>query len=76
MPSPSLFCMNLTAYLCFIGGVEYRKALAEGEMDVAYGRLMVLGAAGVGKTSFKRSLMKEPWDPLVNSTIISDVHSL
>ena len=56
--------------------VEYRKALAEGEMDVAYARLMFLGAAGVGKTSFKRSLMKEPYDPHINSTIVSDVHSL
>ena len=56
--------------------VEYRKALAEGEMDVAYARLMFLGAAGVGKTSFKRSLMKERWNPCINSTIVSDVHSL
>ena len=45
-------------------------------MDVAYARLMFLGAAGVGKTSFKRSLMKEPYNPNINSTIISDVHSL
>ena len=45
-------------------------------MDVAYARLMFLGAAGVGKTSFKRSLMKEPWNPHINSTIVSDVHSL
>ena len=56
--------------------IAYRKALAEGEMDVAYARLMFLGAAGVGKTSFKRSLMNEPWNPHINSTIISDVHSL
>ena len=45
-------------------------------MDVAYARLMLLGAAGVGKTSFKRSLMKEPWNPHINSTIVSDIHSL
>ena len=45
-------------------------------MDVAYARLMFLGAAGVGKTSLKRSLMKEPWNPDINSTIVSDVHSL
>ena len=56
--------------------VAYRKALAEGEMDVAYSRLVFLGAAGVGKTSFKRSLMKKPWNPNINSTIVSDVHSL
>ena len=45
-------------------------------MDVAYARLMFLGAAGVGKTSLKRSLMKEPWNPHINSTNISDIHSL
>ena len=45
-------------------------------MDVAYARLMFLGAAGVGKTSFKRSLMKEPYNPSISSTIVSDVHSL
>ena len=56
---------------------DYKRALADGEMDVAYSRVMFLGTAGVGKTSFKRSLMKEHWDPLtINSTIISDVQSI
>ena len=46
-------------------------------MDVAYSRVMFLGTAGVGKTSFKRSLMKEHWDPsTINSTIVSDVLSI
>ena len=46
-------------------------------MDVAYSRVMFLGTAGVGKTSFKRSLMRERWDPLtINSTIVSDVQSI
>ena len=53
----------------------YQKALAEGEMDVAYARIMFLGAAGVGKTSLKRSLMKQRWDPLIDSTVLSDVDS-
>ena len=42
-------------------------------MDVAYGRVMLLGTAGVGKTSLKRSLMKLPWKPDTTSTIISEV---
>ena len=42
-------------------------------MDVAYGRIMLLGSAGVGKTSLKRSLMKLPWEPHTTSTVISDV---
>ena len=42
-------------------------------MDVAYSRVLFLGTAGVGKSSFKKSLMKLPWDRNTNSTIISDV---
>ena len=42
-------------------------------VDVAYSRVLFLGTAGVGKSSFKNSLMKLPWDPKSNSTIISDV---
>ena len=42
-------------------------------MKVAYSRVLFLGTAGVGKSSFKNSLMKLPWDPKANSTIISDV---
>ena len=42
-------------------------------VDVAYSRVLFLGTAGVGKSSFKNSLMKLPWDPKANSTIISDV---
>ena len=42
-------------------------------MNVAYSRVLFLGTAGVGKSSFKNSLMKLPWDPKANSTIISDV---
>ena len=43
------------------------------EMDVAYGRVVLLGTAGVGKTSLKRSLMKLPWKPDTTSTIVSEV---
>ena len=42
-------------------------------MDVAYSRVLFLGTAGVGKSSFKKSLMKLLWDPNTDSTIISDV---
>ena len=42
-------------------------------VNVAYSRVFFLGTAGVGKSSFKNSLMKLPWDPKANSTIISDV---
>ena len=42
-------------------------------MNVAFSRVLFLGTAGVGKSSFKKSLMKLPWDPNTNSTIISDV---
>ena len=42
-------------------------------MDIAYSRVLFLGTAGVGKSSFRKSLMKSPWDPNTDSTIISDV---
>ena len=37
---------------------------------------MFLGTAGVGKTSFKRSLMKLPWEPDTTSTVVSDISSI
>jgi GTPase SAR1 family protein len=53
---------------------SYKRALAEGRhVDVSYGRVMLLGTAGVGKTSLKRSFMRQPFDPHINSTIVSDV---
>ncbi|XP_019859801.1 PREDICTED: uncharacterized protein LOC109588048 [Amphimedon queenslandica] len=55
----------------------YEKALKEqGSADVAYARLMLLGSAGTGKTSLKRSLMEEPFNPHTTSTIVSDVSSV
>uniref|UniRef100_A0A1X7T856 C-terminal of Roc (COR) domain-containing protein n=1 Tax=Amphimedon queenslandica TaxID=400682 RepID=A0A1X7T856_AMPQE len=42
-------------------------------MDVAYSRVLFLGTAGVGKTSFKRSLMKLPWECNTTSTVVSDI---
>ena len=37
---------------------------------------MLLGSAGTGKTSLKRSLMEEPFNPNTTSTIVSDVSSV
>ena len=37
---------------------------------------MFLGTAGVGKTSFKRSLMKLPWEPNTTSTVVLDISSI
>ena len=54
----------------------YNKDLAEKEVNVAYSRVMLLGSAGVGKTSFTRSLMKLGYRKDTNSTIVSDVHSI
>ena len=51
----------------------YKRALAGGAMDVAYSRVLFLGTAGVGKTSFKGSLMRIPWNPNTTSTVIFDI---
>ena len=62
-------------YIYIIGA--YERALKEqGSADVAYARLMLLGSAGTGKTSLKRSLMEEPFNPHTTSTIVSDVSSV
>jgi len=37
---------------------------------------MLLGPAGVGKSSLKRGLMSLPFDARMNSTIVADVQSL
>ena len=54
----------------------YRRALSQGELAVAYSRIMLIGSAGVGKSSLKRGLMHLPFDARINSTIIADVQSL
>ena len=54
----------------------YQRALAQGQADVAYGRVMLLGPGGVGKTSLKRGLMGQPFDQTTNSTIVADVQSV
>ena len=62
-------------YVYIIG--TYERALKEqGSADVAYARLMLLGSAGTGKTSLKRSLMEEPFNRHTTSTIVSDVSSV
>ena len=63
--------------MSFVFSTEvYERALSKGEVDVAYARVMILGTGGVGKTSFKGSLMMLPWEPNTNSTIISDVEAV
>ena len=36
---------------------------------------MLLGPGGAGKTSLKRGLMGQPFDPRTNSTIVADIQS-
>ena len=62
-------------YVIFIILV-YKKALSEGERDVAYCRVMLLGPAGAGKSSLKRGLMKLPFDSNIDSTIVANIQSL
>ena len=41
-----------------------------------YGRVMLVGPAGVGKSSFKRGLMGQRFDKRMISTIVADVQSV
>ena len=56
--------------------LAYRRALSDGEANVAYCRVMLIGPAGVGKTSFKRGLMGEPFACNINSTVLADVETV
>ena len=56
--------------------LAFRRALSDGEADVAYCRVMLLGPAGVGKSSFKRGLMGESFTLDINSTPMADVQSV
>ena len=44
--------------------------------NVCYSRVMFLGAAGVGKTSLRRSLMRQPWQSGATSTVVADLHTV
>ena len=55
---------------------SYKRALADGERNVPYARVMLLGTAGVGKTTFKRSLMKLPFECDTTSTGLSDIYRI
>ena len=55
---------------------DYNKSVAEKEVDVAYSRIMLLGSAGVGKTSFTRSLMQKKFKKEMDSTVISKISSV
>ena len=46
------------------------------EVNVCYSRVMFLGAAGVGKTSLRRSLMRQPWQSGATSTVVADLHAV
>ena len=52
-----------------------REAVKD-EADVCYSRVMFLGAAGVGKTSLRRSLMRQPWECGATSTVVADLHTV
>ncbi len=64
---------SLQFYHVVIYTLALRRALADGKADVAYCRVMLLGPAGVGKTSFRRGLMGETFNPDSDSTTMADV---
>ena len=70
--------MNEITHLSFFVNYSavYRRALSEGASDVAYGRVMFVGAGGVGKSCFKRGLMSLPFNPQTDSTILADIQSV
>ena len=59
-----------------LGGVtltsDYYDALKLGEILVVYGRLMMIGAGGAGKTSLLHALMNEPLPNHASSTLLAN----
>ena len=50
---------------------DFERALKQGQVDVAYGRVMFIGAAGVGKSTLLGALMNQPLNQ-ATSTIMAD----
>ena len=50
--------------------------MAENKVNVTYTCVMLLGSAGVEKTSFTQLLMNLGYRKDTDSTIVSDVHSI
>ena len=51
----------------------FNKALLEGEMQLKRLPIMIVGQGCSGKTSLKKSLKGEPFDPEENSTVIMEI---
>ena len=55
---------------------DYQQALKLGEVLVAYARVMMIGAGGVGKSSFLRGLMNQSLVQDAESTILADTKTV
>ena len=52
---------------------DYKKALDEGQVLVAYARIMFVGTGGVGKSSLLHGLMNKKLPAVANSTQVADL---
>ena len=55
---------------------HFKEALRLGEVKVAYGRVMLIGEAGVGKSTLLGALMNQPVTAEATSTIMADTKCL
>ena len=55
---------------------DYQQALKLGEVLVAYTRVMMIGAGGVGKSSFLKGLMNKRLPQHAESTILADTKTV
>ena len=56
--------------------VDYVQALKEGEVKIAYARIMLIGPGGVGKSSLLHGLMNLPLPHEAYSTQLADTYTL
>ena len=68
-----LFSMYFNDNYINIDPDDYNKALNQGQVKVAYGRVMILGPGGVGKSSLQSGLMNIQLPEEANSTQVADI---
>ena len=61
---------------CIQFPIDYHRALKLGEVDVAYGRVVLIGEPGAGKSSLLRAMMNQAPMMVAESTVMADTKEI